>query len=71
MDEAGVPTAAFEVFDDPEDARKYVADRGGAFAVKADGLAAGKGVIVCGSVPEAEKAIQSLMVDGSESRCEV
>ncbi len=42
-----IPTGTFEVFDDIERARDYVRERGSACVVKADGLAAGKGVAVC------------------------
>ena len=48
MQEAGMPTAAFAVFDDIEQARAYIRRRGAPMVVKADGLAAGKGVTVCG-----------------------
>ncbi len=61
MKEAGIPTAAFETFDDPEEARRFVHKRGGAWAVKADGLAAGKGVILCPDSPAAEAAICEVM----------
>ncbi len=61
MREAGIPTAAFGVFDDPEKAKDFVRGRGGAWAVKADGLAAGKGVLICPDVAHAEKAIAEIM----------
>jgi phosphoribosylamine--glycine ligase len=47
MNEAGVPTAASAVFDDVEEARRYVRGNDGPLVVKADGLALGKGVVVC------------------------
>ena len=47
MREAGVPTADFEVFDDADAALRYVKSRKGSMVVKADGLALGKGVVVC------------------------
>jgi phosphoribosylamine--glycine ligase len=56
-----VPTAAFGVFSDPDAAERYVRDHGGPLVVKADGLAAGKGVFVCGSPEEACRAIDDLM----------
>jgi phosphoribosylamine--glycine ligase len=59
--EAGVPTADFQVFDDPEAARRYASARGGAVVVKADGLALGKGVTVCGDVATAHRAIADAM----------
>ena len=61
MKEAGIPTAAFGTFDNPEAARAHVRERGGAWAVKADGLAAGKGVILCPDPPAAEAAIGEVM----------
>ena len=47
MREAGVPTASFEVFEEAEAARRWVRAHGGPMVVKADGLALGKGVVVC------------------------
>ena len=58
-----IPTAAFEVFDDPVKAKEYVNQIDHNVVVKADGLAAGKGVIVCDSKDEAEKAIDMMLVD--------
>jgi phosphoribosylamine--glycine ligase len=57
----GVPTASFRVFDDAERATAHVRARGGACVVKADGLAAGKGVAVCDSAAEASAAIDEMM----------
>ncbi|MCS6850396.1 MAG: phosphoribosylamine--glycine ligase, partial [Gemmataceae bacterium] len=62
MREADVPTAEFRVFDHPEPARQYVETREYPVVVKADGLAAGKGVIVCSSTEEALTAIHRIMV---------
>jgi phosphoribosylamine---glycine ligase len=59
----GIPTAAFVVCDDPEAARAAVRDFGFPVAIKADGLAAGKGVVVAFTSEEAEDAIRSFMVD--------
>lgn len=56
-----IPSAAFEVFDGPQEARRYVEKRGGPLVVKADGLAAGKGVIVCGTTQEALAAVDLIM----------
>ena len=61
MKEAGIPTAAFGTFDNPEAARAHVREGGGGWAVKADGLAAGKGVILCPDPPAAEAAIGEVM----------
>ena len=57
MREAGVPTAAFATFDDAESARRYVSDRPCPIVVKADGLAFGKGVVVCHDRAAALEAI--------------
>jgi len=59
----GIPTAPFEVFDDPEAAKRYVEKKGAPVVVKADGLCAGKGVVVCRTVEEAQRAIDRLMVE--------
>lgn len=58
-----IPTAAYESFEDYEAALAYVRQQGAPIVIKADGLAAGKGVIVAGTVEEAEKALQEIMVD--------
>jgi phosphoribosylamine--glycine ligase len=65
MREAGAPTAAFETFADPEDARRYVRHHGVPIVVKADGLAAGKGVVVAQTIDEALSAIDEMMVGKS------
>src|ERR1051325_5958480 len=62
MRHADVPTAEFRVFDHPEPARKYIQTREYNVVVKADGLAAGKGVIVCNSQDEAIEAVNRIMV---------
>ena len=62
MRAAGAPTAAFEVFDDPAEARAYVQSHGAHIVVKADGLAAGKGVVVAQTVEEALAAVDDAMV---------
>jgi len=62
MRHADVPTAEFRVFDHPEPARTYVETREYPVVVKADGLAAGKGVIVCKDKADALKAIERIMV---------
>ncbi len=61
---AGIPTAAWERFDDAAAAREFVRRRGAPIVVKADGLAAGKGVVVAATVAEAEEAIRDFMEDG-------
>src|SRR5689334_21120332 len=61
----GIPTAQHRTFTDAREARGYVAQRGAPIVVKADGLAAGKGVVVAQSVREAERAIDAMLVDNS------
>ena len=58
----GIPTAPFAVFDNASAARAYVDSQTGPLVVKADGLAKGKGVIVCASPSEALEAIEAIMV---------
>jgi phosphoribosylamine---glycine ligase len=60
---AGIPTADFEVFTQPPPAKDWARRRHGRVAVKADGLARGKGVIVCGSVEESDSAIDAMLVE--------
>lgn len=62
MRDADVPTAEFRMFDHPEPARLYVETREYPVVVKADGLAAGKGVIVCSNTAEAMAAVDRIMV---------
>ncbi len=62
MREAGVPTADFGVFDNFHEAREYVLQQGAPIVVKADGLAAGKGVIVAKTTDEAIQALETIMV---------
>jgi len=63
MNEAGVPTAASASFTDAEKAKAYIREQGAPIVVKADGLAAGKGVTVCQTVAEAEAAIDEALVE--------
>ncbi len=63
MKKYGVPTADFEVFTSHDEAKKYIKEKGGPLVVKADGLAAGKGVFVCSSMEEAFDAIDAVMVE--------
>lgn len=57
----GIPTAAYETFTEMEPAVKYIRDRGAPIVVKADGLAAGKGVILARSEDEAVKAVEGML----------
>jgi phosphoribosylamine--glycine ligase len=61
--EVGVPAAEFEIFDNPDDAKDYVEYVKYPVVVKADGLAQGKGSIVCSDSKEACQAINQLMVE--------
>jgi phosphoribosylamine--glycine ligase len=62
MEKHGIPTARAGAFDDPAAARAFAASLGGRCAVKADGLALGKGVVVCRSLEEAGRAIDEILV---------
>jgi phosphoribosylamine---glycine ligase len=61
MAEYGIPTAGFEVFDDPDKADRYIRSNSRPLVVKADGLAAGKGVIVASTTDEALSAVDRIM----------
>jgi phosphoribosylamine--glycine ligase len=63
MRHADVPTAEFRVCDHPDPARHYLETREYPVVVKADGLAAGKGVIVCATTAEALRAVQRIMIN--------
>ncbi len=68
MARAGIPTAEYAVFTEPAPARAWAEEHGGQVAVKADGLARGKGVIVCATVDEANAAIDAMLVQGRFGR---
>jgi len=61
----GLPTAAHRTFTDAGAARAYVTAQGAPIVIKADGLAAGKGVVVAATVPEAHAAIDAMLVDNT------
>jgi len=63
MRDAGIPTADFATFTDPARAKTWAGERDGRVAVKADGLARGKGVIVCATGDEANAAIDAMLVE--------
>jgi phosphoribosylamine--glycine ligase len=63
MAAAGIPTAAYAPFTELAPAVAYAKARGGRVVVKADGLAAGKGVVVCSEAAEAEAALRSMLVE--------
>lgn len=58
----GIPTMKFAAFDDAREASAYAARLGGRCAAKADGLALGKGVLICKNQAEADQAIEDIMV---------
>jgi phosphoribosylamine--glycine ligase len=62
MERHGIPTARGGTFDDAASAKKFAESLDGKCAVKADGLALGKGVLVCANITEANKAIDEILV---------
>ena len=58
----GIPTAAFATFTEAEAAKRYLAQQKSPYVIKADGLAAGKGVLICATLTEAEAAIDQILV---------
>ncbi|HEX3536655.1 MAG TPA: phosphoribosylamine--glycine ligase [Stellaceae bacterium] len=60
----GIPTAAYRRFTDAAAAKSYIAERGAPIVVKADGLAAGKGVVVARSIAEANEAVDAALGEG-------
>jgi phosphoribosylamine--glycine ligase len=63
MKRHGIPTAEYETFSDPAEAHEYIERRGAPIVIKADGLAAGKGVVVAMSTQEAHEAIDFMLLD--------
>ena len=63
MKKYGIPTAAYEVFDDPQKALAWLETAPMPAVVKADGLALGKGVLICPTREEAFRAVRSIMED--------
>ena len=62
MEKYGVPAGASRTFEDYEVAKRYVQERGSPIVIKADGLAAGKGVVLCQKLEEAQAALDQIMV---------
>ena len=60
---SGVPTAAYGRFTDPEAAKAYITEQGAPIVVKTDGLAAGKGVILCDTVEDGLAAVDTMMAE--------
>ncbi|MGC3985887.1 MAG: phosphoribosylamine--glycine ligase [Pseudorhodoferax sp.] len=65
MQRHGIPTAEYQTFSDPKQAHAYVDAKGAPIVVKADGLAAGKGVVVAQTLAEAHEAIDFMLVDNT------
>ena len=63
MKKYGIPTAAYENFDDAEAALAYLKTASFPIVLKADGLALGKGVLICNTLEEAEEGVKSIMLD--------
>lgn len=63
MKKYNIPTAAYEVFHSAEDALRYLETAKMPIVLKADGLALGKGVLICNTLSEAQEGVRSLMTD--------
>jgi phosphoribosylamine--glycine ligase len=63
MLQRGIPTAAYRTFTEAPPAHAYIEQQGAPIVVKADGLAAGKGVVVAASTDEAHRAVDGMLVD--------
>jgi phosphoribosylamine--glycine ligase len=69
--EFGIPTAAYRRFRDRQDALAYIKSQGAPIVVKADGLAAGKGVVVAATIAEAKAAVDALYETDAQAECVV
>ena len=65
MNRNHIPTAEFQIFDDPEKAKQFGENFGKQVVIKADGLAGGKGVLVCSNKDEAFSAIDNILIEKS------
>ncbi|MBT0569350.1 phosphoribosylamine--glycine ligase [Curvibacter sp. CHRR-16] len=65
MQRHGIPTAQYQTFSDPVQAHAYVDQMGAPIVIKADGLAAGKGVVVAMTLAEAHEAVDFMLVDNT------
>lgn len=63
MKKYGIPTAAYENFDSAQEALKYLETAKMPIVLKADGLALGKGVLICNTLEEAKEGVETIMVD--------
>jgi phosphoribosylamine--glycine ligase len=62
LESNSIPTAAFGTFTDAKSAKTYLSEKNPPYVVKADGLAAGKGVVICANVHEAETVIDDILL---------
>ena len=63
MQRHAIPTAEYQTFSDPQAAHRYISEKGAPIVIKADGLAAGKGVVVAMSLDEAHAAVDMMLSD--------
>ncbi|QTM98212.1 phosphoribosylamine--glycine ligase [Sediminibacillus dalangtanensis] len=63
MDKYGIPTAAYQTFTDADQAKSYIRDQGAPIVIKADGLAAGKGVVVAETLEQALVAVDDMLME--------
>ncbi|ASK61174.1 phosphoribosylamine--glycine ligase [Virgibacillus phasianinus] len=63
MQKYAIPTAGYATFTDPEEAKSHIKENGAPIVIKADGLAAGKGVVVAETVEEALEAVDNMLVN--------
>lgn len=63
MKKYNIPTAGYENFDNPQEALAYLEDAKFPIVLKADGLALGKGVLICNTLEEAKEGVKSIMLD--------
>jgi phosphoribosylamine---glycine ligase len=70
MQRYGIPTAAYASFDSPAEAHRYVDEKGAPIVVKADGLAAGKGVVVAMTGEEAHVAVDAMLGENSPEKAD-
>lgn len=63
MQKYGIPTASYAAFTDPEAAKSHIKETGAPIVIKADGLAAGKGVVVAETVEDAVEAVDTMLVN--------
>ncbi len=64
-----IPTAAYENFTDPEEAEKYLETAKFPIVLKADGLALGKGCLICNTLEEAKEGVRTIMEDKKFGKC--